>query len=471
MPNRSSDITSIINTKIEQERNTIEYAKQNIVTLDNSREPYYAAIRNVDADLQNILVDVNNSIVAVTSAYQERINVGCRTDMFWAQVGYNTTGGWTYECTKVSYVGYATTKTLPSFVGVGSTGLAIPVPYGYETDNYHGIKSYNEPFMEDLLSTYIGSGIGTIGAGSTALYILAPINSGGITGLEVGQLVESSKPLVFTGDVNTIVSIGTTTKDLSTIPNSGVTTNSSLINVLYLQNPALQSAKAPDNDGTYTTFTVLIDPNDISDDYAVSFNSPPFTPQTVKMIGNDNLGVGKSVTYVNDGYPNVSKQWNQFLNGFQDPDDLRVGKIVSPPEVGAGMAYYPVGFTTAPAVYSGGSFDHFAIEGETITTNARIGLGTSPVRYVGLSTCPTQEAALSAAITIRDNKESQLTSGISTFNAKLNLTNAIREDLSEINLRIWAYRMQIGKAKDNLNRYTGFTDLINDSDNQTLING
>jgi len=42
-------------------------------------------------------------------------------------------------------------------------------------------------------------------------------------------------------------------------------------------------------------------------------------------------------------------------------------------------------------------------------------------------------------------KEAEFSSGISTFTNKINLTNSIREDVGELNLRIWAYRMQIGK--------------------------
>jgi hypothetical protein len=485
--NRSFDITQIVNTKIEQQKYTIEHAKQNIVTLDEAREPYYSAIRNIDTNLYQTIEDVNDTIVAVSSAYQERINVGCRTDMFWVQTGYTPAepgggggggGGipeeWTYECIKITYVGYSTTHTLPSTGIALTTGDPIPTTYGYETDNFHGIKMYDEPYMEDLLSTYVGSGIGTIGAGSTALYILTPINSGGISNLKVGQIVQSSKQLVFSGNVNTIVAIGTTSKDLSNIPNSGVTTNSSIINVLFLENQAIQSVKAPENDGSFVTFTVLIDPNDIPDDYGVPFNSPPFTPQTVKMIGNSTInstGVGNSVVYVNDGYPNVSKQWNQFLNGFQNPDDLRVGEVVSPPEVGAGLAYYRVGFTNAPAVYSGGSFNHLAVEGETITTEFPKGTLGSPVQDVSLSACPTQESELSSAISIRNNKESQFSSGISTFSSQINLTNAIRQDLSELNLRIWAYRMQIGKAQENLIQYNTFSEQINSPENQQIING
>lgn len=307
---RVFDITKVVNTKIQQQEDAIKFAKQNIVILDDAREPYYAALKNVDTSLYRSIEDVNNTLVAVTSAYQERINVGCRTDLFWVQTGITSIpalGGYvnqySYECININYVGYSTTHTLPVAVGVGTTtGDAIPSDYGYETDNLHGLKVYNEPYMEDLLSTYVGSGIGTIGTGSTALYIMAPIETGGISGLEVGQIVQSSKSLMFPSNVNTIVAIGTTTRNLSTIPSSGVTTNSSTINVLYLEDSAVVSAKNPEDDNTYVTFTILIDPDNISDDFSIEFAFPPYTPQTVNMMSGNTIGAGKSIAYVNNGY-------------------------------------------------------------------------------------------------------------------------------------------------------------------------
>lgn len=456
---RTFDITTIVNEKYEQQQQTIDFAKQQIVILDDAKEPYKAAISSIDTSLYNDIQEVNDTIVAVSSAYQARIDAGCRSDLFWAQTGFTTSPDtWTYECFSISYVGYSTTAYLP--VGFGST--SIPADYGYETDNLHAIKQYSEPYFEDLLDTYVGSGIGTIAVGSNELFILAPINTNGIQGLKVGQLVQSSKSLVFTGNVNTIVGIGTTVKDLSGITELGITTNKSTINVLTLEDSAIGSAKAPENDNSFVTFTVLISPDDLPEDYAVPFGSGAYTPQTVSVMSNSTVGSGKSLVYDNSGSPNISQQWNQFLNGFTNPDDLE--ETVSPPNVGSGIAHYRVGFTSAPTA-SGTP----ATEGQVVNTTIQIGQPFSPVGFVTLSACPTEEAALAAAISARDTKESEFSSGISTFNNKLNLTNAIREDVGELNLRIWAYRMQIGKAQENMVKYGDFSALINDPANKDII--
>ena len=461
---RTFDITEIVNEKSVQQQQTIEFSKQQIVVLDDAKEPYNAAITNIDTSLYQDIEDVNNTIVAVSSAYQARIDAGCRSDLFWAQTGFTTdpVDTWTYECVKISYVGYPTSYTL----GIGSTSIGAPIPaqYGYETDNLHGIKKYDEPYFEDLLDTYVGSGIGTIGVGTTELYILAPINSSGIQGLQVGQLVQSSKEVVFTGNVNTIVGIGTTTVDLSGITELGITTNKSTINVLTLEDASIGSALAPEDDNSFVTFTVLISPDDLPDDYAIPFGSGAYTPQTVSIMSSETIGSATSIAYVNDGNPNISQQWNKFLNGFVNPDDLSV--IVTPPNVGAGIQHYRVGFTSAPT-----ELTVPATEGQVVVTDTPLGTPSSPVGFATLAACPTEEAALTTAIAARDAKESEFSSGISTFNAKIDLANAIREDVAELNLRIWAYRMQIGEAQENLVKYGEFSALINDPANKDLIDG
>ena len=74
------------------------------------------------------------------------------------------------------------------------------------------------------------------------------------------------------------------------------------------------------------------------------------------------------------------------------------------------------------------------------------------------------------AISSRDTLESELVSGFSTFEARLDLSNSIREDRNQINLHIWAYRQQIGncdadeasdKTFKGVMESTEFTDIIN----------
>lgn len=477
MPNNSEQISSLIKKKIQDQTDTIDFSKEQIVVLDNARSPYQDAIIRIDSSLYKDIQDVNNTLIAVRTAYQDRITANCRSDLFWALTEYvpglvdpPTPDSYTYQCVKVSYVGYPENVRLAVTSGVGVTmGDPIPSEYGYQTDNLHGIKIYDEPYAKDIFSTYVGSSIGTVGAASTILYLLSPINGGGIAGLSTGQLVLSSKNGVFSGNYNEIVGVGTTTVGFAS-SEIGISTSSSVINTITLKNSTIFPAAAPEEDGSYVTFTILKDPDTVSQNYGIPFGSSPYVKQTIKMMDSSSIGEGVAIEYDNSGNPNVAKQWNKFMEGFDDPDD-NSDKIVTKPLVGSGLIYYREAFTQAPAVYSGGSFDHYATEGETVVTIIPYGSLFSPVGYESLSSCTPQETALTNAISTRDAKESEFASGSSTFTAKINLSNALREDLSDLNIRIWGYRMQVGKAEENQSKYNATYLTVNDPEFQNLING
>ena len=169
---------------------------------------------------------------------------------------------------------------------------------------------------------------------------------------------------IFSGgsNTNTIVGVGIATVDLSGV-NVGMGTDLSEINVVTLDNPTIGFASAPQADGTYVTFNVLQNPDELPADYGLPDNPNPYVPQTVMMMndapgtgGNDDpaehIGAGVEIEYNNNGDPNVSKQWNQFLEGRIDPDVMDTDVKVERPKVGADKIWYRVGFTSAP-VYLG----------------------------------------------------------------------------------------------------------------------
>lgn len=470
--NNSQKISDIIDNKIALQNQSSDFAREQITVLDDARTPYQSAVLRIDKSLFEDITDINNKLVDVQNAYNDRVSAGCRTDMFWVQTGF-TTGSvsppvsetYTYKCFKLSPVGYNTTSL--NIVGLGTTSSLST--FGYQIDNLYGIKIYDEPYFDDIFSTYVGSSIGTVGAASTILYLWTPILSAGIA-LTVGQLVTSSKPLMFSGTSNKIVGVGTTMANISGIDTVGIGTTQSLINFVLLQNPTLLSASAPESDGSYVSFTILDDPANITDQYALDFGKSPYVQQTVKMMDSTTVGTGRSIAYDNSGNPNVTRQWNQFLLGFQNPDSSK-GNLVQEPVVGAGKIYNTVGFTSAPAVYSGGSFDHYAVEGETITTTLEFGAPLSPIVNEVLSSCPTQETALTNKITIANNAKTSFASSLSAFQSKVELSNLIREDLGDLNIRIWGYRTQIGKAKENKSKYEAVKAQVNDPEFNDLING
>jgi hypothetical protein len=102
-----------IQDKLEQ----IEFFQDQIVLVDDQKSLYDQAIFRLDNDLLGEIQIVNRALDDVKDAYQDRISVGCRTDLFWRVTGYNPTptpDQYTFTCTKLSAGGYEQ-------VGIGST--------------------------------------------------------------------------------------------------------------------------------------------------------------------------------------------------------------------------------------------------------------------------------------------------------------------------------------------------------------
>jgi hypothetical protein len=156
---RTFDITKIVEDKISGHNNNLEFSKRNIVTLDDAREPYKYAIRNIDKNLMLDIDAVNATLAGVATAYQARIDAGCRTELFWTLTGIITNtespDEYEYTCQKISFVGYGTDMGKLPQVGSGETSITIPDKYGFEEDNLHGLKRYKQPFSEvfDVFNT------------------------------------------------------------------------------------------------------------------------------------------------------------------------------------------------------------------------------------------------------------------------------------------------------------------------------
>jgi hypothetical protein len=463
---RQQEIIEIINSKIETENNNLKFANKQIDILDNAREPYLQAIYKIDSDVFSEIEAVNTTMIDVQSKYQDRVNSGCRTDLYWRFTGIGTVGFGTgisfnsYTCTKASPVGLGTTAG----DYLTSAGVAYSTTPGLQEDNLYGIKIYDEPYSQDVVNSYVGSFIGTVGAASTVLTVMNPLYSGGLDSIKIGQLVVCDKQGVFPSGSNEIVGIGTAIANL-TNTDPGITTNKSLVKTLILKDSTAAGAYAPESDNTFVNFTVLIDPDEIKD-VGIPFGSNPYVPQTIKMMTSETIGTGVSVFYDNSGISSASKSWNQFLNGLQDPDDLRSGKIVTEPQVGADKIYYKVGFADKP--YKGGSP---AVEGDTAFNFP----GFEFPDEASVSALPSCASTITSAITnaesVRDAKEAQFSSGISTVNIKLELSNQIRADLNELNIRIWGYRGQIGQVSSNINTYNQRTAALGKDYVSKLING
>lgn len=458
----STELLKDFSQKIEESYNNINFFRDQIILSDGEKELYDAAISNLDTELINEINELNNYYVGVQSAYQERVNVGCRTDMFWTVVGIATTPSLTYsiQVTKINLTGYELNPGGISTVGYGTTGIAIFTPnglqeidpnslYGYEEDNLWGLKYYNEPYLNDIGDTSVATFIGTVGIGETNLIVMLPYEDGISDLFSPGQLIISNKDSIFGGGSNVIVGLGTTTTDLS-IVSPGIGSTSSVVPTILLETATVGIASAPEADGSFVSFTVLDDPDNISSisDYAVNFTANPFSPQTIGIMNDSQIGIGKSLFFDNSGNPSATQSWKpeNEIQGVEDVDD------VVEPSVGAGKIYYTVGFTSTPS--NGG----IPVSEGTIISGATD--ATASLYFSSLPTCSTEEAALSAAISAKNNAANSFNAGIATSNLLIDASTLLREERDLLSLKIWGLRQSIGQEIDNIGRYDRLNSYI-----------
>ncbi len=433
-PRYYSVVNDDLKAKLDDSYSAIEDSTEAIIETDATKGAYDDIITSLDVDIFNEIQSVNSKIVDVSSAYQDRINVGCRTDVFWRLTG---TAGTTYTlvATQLSLAGYA--GTLPSveyFNGVGFVTYSNYSTFGFSTESAYGVKYYNEPVTEDFEDTFVTSFIGTISTGSNKLIALSVVGSSSTLGITTGQLVTSSKSGVLPSSSN-IVGIGTTTLSQSIL---GISTESP-VTILTLDTTATGTASAPESDGSYVSFTISKSTTQFTyDDYEIFAESDPFIPQTIGIMTTGDIGIGVSIKYDNSGYLSNPISWNPYLVDLEDPNTFE-------PNVGAGTYYLKVGFSSYPVTLSG---QRVAV-GFITTVNA--------TQFSGIlsatSACPTQETNLTNAINALNTAKSDITSGISTINYKIDVANTFREQRKEFQSEIWGLRQQIASYRADIINY------------------
>ena len=180
---------------------------------------------------------------------------------------------------------------------------------------------------------------------------------------------------------------------------------------------------------------------------------------------DSNFGKGIKIKYINNGQSTATQEWNAFLEGLPDPNqDFESGGDiveVEHPQIGAGKIYYAVGFDQKPILLGGGD----ASEGDVRTFQGTTGFAQQA--YSSLSGC--NDSDLNAAISVRNTAEAAL-SGSNTFPEKISIVNSVRTKRNEINLAIWAYRSQIGKAHDDVDSNNSFMNNLKTSPYANLMN-
>jgi hypothetical protein len=154
------------------------------------------------------------------------------------------------------------------------------------------------------------------------------------------------------------------------------------------------------------------------------------------------------------------------LDGLPDPDSEDpedMDALISEPPIGADRVYYRIGFTQKPILYPG-SGD--ASEGDTIQVSETF-LGIANL-YQALPSC--DDTRLNAAIVARDAAESALASNPAR-DGMADVSNQVKQRLNdEFNIRIWAYRTQMGEATTRKTGYQSFKQIMDTSPYRDIMN-
>ena len=486
--------TKLFNQSGEDLQNSLQSIgdlQTRVVIVDNDKLPYDQAIYKLDKDLFDQCIDVNRAFGVVETAYQDRINAtpSCRSDLFWRITNINdlvTPTEYSVVCTKLSGGGYSqksdfkfpSSEDEDNYFGntlivlrpnssvqvfpinsQNARNLGVGYTFGFEPRNYYGVKYYHEPYSDDIGSTLVGSFIGTITQGQSTLTIMNPVGAGLSELLAVGQIIEPQNVSVFSS-VAKISGITTGLTDLRNIESLvGIADTLSFVNILTVDQVALQTLEAPQDDGTYPSFDILDDPDNFADQgrqkYALNKESEPFLPQTVGIMQTANLGIGISIALDQSGYPTAAMAWDPNLEGFvveYSSNGTALAGPVEAPKVGSGVCFWRAGFQHYP-ITSGGSA---AAEGDTRTIESG-DLGTAYAAFGSppTSTCSTAiESAITDAIGIASAKETTLRGANDTTNpTKVEGLNALRAERNDdYSLPIWGMRCGIGAENEMVDR-------------------
>ena len=369
-----------------------------------------------------------------------------------------------------------------------------------EGENYHSWKVREEPYSEDLVDPILATGIGTIPLASNLLTFeeLQPIDQlqPAITGIKTGGIISCDSEGIWFDNSTFIVAYGTTVVGLGTTSVAGVSTSAGTARKTWVETNdfAMREVNVPELNGTFTNFFVLKGPNDINyEKLALKRTSDdadelsPYTPQRVCPMTPKLIGEGVQIEYTNTGQPTACVEWNKFLLGLPDPaDPVEIKndadyefKIVEEPKVGAGRIWYNQGFRVFPL---SGQGNQVATRGEIRMLNRLTSTNpiiAPPFSYTIYSTssfrpaCPDLDNDLADKIDQLNDIESELADDLANRNSKISklyeLTNALREERNELNLRIWAFRMQMGQGEQNVDVWDKRLNVINDPDFYDLL--
>jgi len=487
----STELKARAKSDIDFKTQNIDTLLSEIVVIDDDKSLYDRGILKLENKILDGIVHVNEGLQLVTDAYQDRIDSGCFSDLFWRQVGFSSGTGsdgsdeFTLECTRLnskSYepVGAGSSQNVVKFIGSGGTSIFYPINsnfsdeisevgfsnfvdnqfFGFERENRYAMKFYSQPYDKDIGNTLVGEFIGTCGLGVTTLTVMQPIGLGMTFG--VGQIVRSIGKLTIFPDTAKIVGVGTTYADLRRVPNVGFgsTNPQATVSILTMDRVCGAGASAIEA----IQFRVLDDPDEFSSDdrkrYNIPFNQDPFSFETISSVfresHRDRLGIGISMFISRDGAPNKTRDWDQHKKNLPEKiGDEPHPDYVPEPLVGGGKQVYKVGFAERPIDISGDPAEEGDIR---ITTSLNpIGVGLyedTPSCSAGIAQSVTDSIAEAA------RRKTQFDAAGGYYDTLTEGNTALRNQRNSIQLGIHGIRKMLGNLNEELDALLRLEVLI-----------
>ena len=449
-------------------------------------------IKKIDLMTIELIDEINTAIDEVNAAYQARIDVGCRSNLIWSNIGTST--------------GYDPITSVPTTY---TNYKVIKDPEQEVVTNYYGIKYYQKPVDRDYGFDIISEFDGSISIGSSSLAVVGLGTTGdievgdeitdslsnpiafsigslpkvvgfgmtsllGVTTSIYGSVSVGSSIIAYTGigsteniligdyvlnvnafDPNTIVTGFITTITSITYYDSNTSsyiTTSLTVPGIQVNQVAISSVtKSVFGFGTYTDYpTINLDQTSNSTienkiftairrvkDITINFNynKSPIDPYMVGILDSTKVGIGHEIKIVNNGFESDTRKWRKVLN---KPE----------PDVGAGSTVYYTGATSWPYdIFTG-----YANEGQILScTEYSIPLYTS-ISPNGLNlngpVCTECNQNITEA---EDNLQYIISKNIPEIQKFLSAVSPLRKYRDKDQMKAWAYLQSASYLRGEMN--------------------
>ena len=392
----------------------VQMLKDQLTLMDVRIDRYDTIIGNIDKQIIPLIAEINVAISSVKTAYDARIDAGCKSDLYWeltstkSYIGFLPIEEIVYTCKKNPSVridegfygakyyrrpqnqdyGSNIVREFLGTIGSGTTTLAVFGVNGTQNllvgdtivdniDNPVVFSSVNLPKIVGFGTTSI-AGVttdfgGYVSSGST---IIANIGIGTTIGINIGDSI-SLTGILTTG--TKVVGFGTTTITVNNVWNPGTGTfisTSAITNSLIISISAVGTGTGTFKVGPLVTYPALIldksaqtNASNVNftnirstqtDSTIFDYSNNPIDPVTVGILNTNTLGLGHKLVRINNGSPIGPFQWQEVMTAeFANKSDSQLNdterylKTTYPePACGASYARYYSGNNLWPVLYT-----------------------------------------------------------------------------------------------------------------------